>query len=313
MTVSLVTGGNRGIGLAICKALVERSKDNVVWMGARNPERAAEALATWKSSGVDESARERVHLVQLDVTDQASVDAAAAYFKAHDVTLDVLVNNAGVALDLPWSKHPPTAATCDTTMAVNVRGVQRVFHAMRPLLAKDARVVNVSSGAGPMNMEKTSETRQATLLADDLTEDTLDTLVEEFSAEYKQAVDESAKASTTLPCASPTGWWLQAYGFSKAAVNALTHIWARDNKDLLVTCCTPGLVDTDMVASYTGSSTKKSPEEGAATPVWLATAPRQDIQNGRMYGNDCKLLPWQLHAYSPLTLHTQAGASKANS
>ena len=282
----VVTGGNRGIGLAICKALVKASKHNVVWMGARN---AALAEKEFLLHSNQDDWDNRLRVLPLDVTSQESVEAAAKQLKDHDVQVSVLINNAGVALDLPWSQGKPTAEKCTTTMAVNVAGVQRVFHAMRPLLAERARVVAVSSGAGPLNMEKMSDARQKALLADDLREDTIDGLVAEFCAEYKQAVEDD---SCTLPCASPSGWWLQAYGFSKAVVNALTRIWARDHPELHITCCTPGLVDTDMVASYKGDSKKKSPQEGAATPVWLATAPATEVQTGCFYGNGNTLKPW---------------------
>eukprot|EP01147_Barroeca_monosierra_P006437 gene6437-9330_t len=293
MKTFLVTGGNRGIGLSICSALVQASADHFVWVGCRDVERSKEQLSR-KGSLLESEAEwnARVNLLPLDVTDDDSITSAVKILRDRNVTLDVLINNAGVALDLPWVPQPFTEEACTTTLEVNIRGVQRVFHAMKELLAPDARVINVSSGAGPLNMQKMSIEKQQTLLADELTEDIVNLLVDEFEEEYKQVVRDSRKDKVALPCAAPSGWWLQAYGFSKAIENALTRIWARDNPELLVTCCTPGMVDTGMTAGYTGSTKKKTPDEGAETPLWLALASRDAIENGRMYGNSLALLPW---------------------
>src|ERR1700730_1712240 len=84
--VALVTGANQGIGLQIAKDLVAHGF--TVLVGSRNPERGAAAA---KEVGPDARA------LQLDVTDQASIAAAAERIRKELGRLDVLVNNAAIS------------------------------------------------------------------------------------------------------------------------------------------------------------------------------------------------------------------------
>ncbi|WP_432544106.1 SDR family NAD(P)-dependent oxidoreductase [Kineococcus sp. SYSU DK002] len=136
MTTTFITGANKSLGYETARRLVEAG--HTVLVGARDPQRgraAADALGA--------------RFVQIDVTDDASVAAAAADVAAHEGTVDVLVNNAGVA-----GSHAPadelTAADLHAVYDTNVAGVVRVTHAFLPLLRRSANpvVVNVSSGLG---------------------------------------------------------------------------------------------------------------------------------------------------------------------
>ena len=97
-------------------------------------------------------AREGIVPVQLDVTDEASVDAARERVEAEEGRLDVLVNNAGV-----YGTHRGIAdfdlEDAQRTVETNAFGALRLSQAMIPLLRRsdDARVVNVSSGAGQLS------------------------------------------------------------------------------------------------------------------------------------------------------------------
>jgi NAD(P)-dependent dehydrogenase (short-subunit alcohol dehydrogenase family) len=151
--VALVTGANQGIGLQIAKDLVAHGF--TVLVGSRNLERC-EAAA--KEVGPDARA------LQLDVTDQASITAAAERIRKELGRLDVLVNNAAISntSKLPgmsvqeYSKLTrPSNVSLDevrTVWETNVFGVLAVTQAMLPLLreAPAARIVNVSSGVGSL-------------------------------------------------------------------------------------------------------------------------------------------------------------------
>jgi len=136
MTITLITGANKGLGYESARRLIDLG--HTVYIGARDAAKgatAAEALGA--------------KFVQLDVTDDASVDAAADVIRAAEGHLDLLVNNAGIT----GPTDAPADVTADTlrmTYETNVFGVVRVTHAMLPLLlASEAPViVNVSSGLG---------------------------------------------------------------------------------------------------------------------------------------------------------------------
>lgn len=136
MTTTLITGANKSLGYETARRLIEAG--HTVLVGARDPERglaAADALGG--------------RFVQIDVTDDGSVAAAAADVAAHEGGIDVLINNAGV-----FGTHSPadqiTAADATKVFDTNVVGIVRVTHAFLPLLHKSANpvIVNVSSGMG---------------------------------------------------------------------------------------------------------------------------------------------------------------------
>jgi NAD(P)-dependent dehydrogenase (short-subunit alcohol dehydrogenase family) len=132
MTVALITGANKGIGFATAQELLELG--HVVYIGARDVERGEKAAATLGA-----------RFVQLDVTDDASVQAALATIGAAEGRLDVLVHNAGLlgAGDIDG----PKALEVFNTNAV---GVVRVTEAALPLLrrSENPTVVTISSSMG---------------------------------------------------------------------------------------------------------------------------------------------------------------------
>jgi NAD(P)-dependent dehydrogenase (short-subunit alcohol dehydrogenase family) len=152
MPVALVTGANKGIGLQIAKDLA--ANGFTVLVGSRDLDRGRSAA---ESVGGDARA------VQLDVTNQASIAAAAERIRTEFGRLDVLVNNAGIghagkpgrSLKEIADSGRPSVASLDEVRAVfetNVFGVIAVTQAMLPLLraAPAARIVNVSSASGSL-------------------------------------------------------------------------------------------------------------------------------------------------------------------
>lgn len=151
-TTALVTGANKGIGFAVAQGLGRRGLRVVV--GARSEAAGSEAVERLTALGVDASA------VQLDVTDDASVAAAAAELDERFGTLDVLVNNAGIsgAFDpVTWEQDPTTMDLAELRRVVdtNVYGVARVTNAMLPLLRRSSapRIVNTSSSMGSLGRQ----------------------------------------------------------------------------------------------------------------------------------------------------------------
>lgn len=132
MTVSLVTGANKGIGFETAKQLLELG--HVVYIGARDVERGEKAAAELGA-----------RFVRLDVTDDASVSSALATIGSAEGRLDVLVHNAGILGDGDLD-----GATALRVFDTNAVGIVRVTEAALPLLRKSSNptVVTVSSSAG---------------------------------------------------------------------------------------------------------------------------------------------------------------------
>ena len=140
--VALVTGANKGIGREIARGLAQVGF--TVLASARDRQRGARTVAELADDGLD------VRFLPLDVTDEASVVAAAERVEQDFGRLDVLVNNAAIANEL---SEPPSLTVLDDMRRVyetNVFGVVAVTSAMLPLLRKAdaARIVNVSSRLG---------------------------------------------------------------------------------------------------------------------------------------------------------------------
>ncbi|MGW2509740.1 SDR family oxidoreductase [Streptomyces scopuliridis] len=133
MTTTLITGANKGLGFETARRLI--AAGHTVYVGSRDPERGRRAAE-----------RLGARMVVIDVTDDASVDAAARTIEA-DGGLDVLVNNAGIEGNAVGAAEV-TADTLRPLFDTNVFGVVRVTHAFLPLLRRSAApvVVNVSSG-----------------------------------------------------------------------------------------------------------------------------------------------------------------------
>ncbi len=146
-TIALVTGANKGIGYEIAAGLGALGWS--VGVGARDEQRREAAVAKLRAGGAD------VFGVPLDVTDDASVAAAAGLIEERYGHLDVLVNNAGVLGGRPQEPTLVDLATVRTAVETNVIGVIRVTNAMLPLLRRSAspRIVNMSSSVGSLTRQ----------------------------------------------------------------------------------------------------------------------------------------------------------------
>ncbi len=225
--VALVTGANQGIGLQIAKDLAAHGF--TVLVGSRSLENG-EAAA--KSIGTD------AHALQLDVTDAASIAAAAERIRSEIGRLDVLVNNAaightgkpGTPLEEVIESSRASVASLNEVRAVfetNVFGVIAVTQAMLPLLreAPAGRIVNVGSGVGSLTLN----------------------------------------ADPTFPYRAGYG---VVYAASKTALNAVTLSFAIELEatNIKVNVASPGFTATAL-NNYAGTETI---EQGSRNPVRVA-------------------------------------------
>jgi Short-chain dehydrogenases of various substrate specificities len=209
--IALITGGNRGIGREIARQLARRG-DHVI-VAARNSadgERSADELAElgYRSSAVE-----------LDVTDPASIDRAILAIVSEFGRIDVLVNNAGIAIDGP--SHRPSNPDFDrvkTTLDTNLFGAWACARAVGPHMraAGYGRIVNMSSNMASLTLTQDGESPAyriskaalnmlTVVLAAELREEGI--LVNAASPGYTRT-DMSPNATRTVEQGADTAVWL---------------------------------------------------------------------------------------------------------
>ncbi|MGI5287259.1 SDR family NAD(P)-dependent oxidoreductase [Nonomuraea polychroma] len=217
MKIALITGANKGIGFATARVLGEDGW--TVLVGARDQERGMKAAAELGT-----------RFVRLDVTDPATIEAAAALIDAEYGRLDLLINNAAINRGLPEELTTLPIADLREVYETNVLGVVAVTNAMLPLLRKSpaGRIANVSSGLGTF-------------------------------------------AYLTNPDEFGT---LLAYNSSKAALNAVTLMYAHALRDtpITVNAVSPGFCATDL-NNHLGVLTADEGGEHIARQATMADAP----------------------------------------
>ncbi|XP_057743148.1 (+)-neomenthol dehydrogenase-like [Arachis stenosperma] len=271
---AVVTGANKGIGLEIVRQLA--SNGVKVVLTSRDEKRGLHALETLKDLS------DFVFFHQLDVADPASVASLADFIKSKFGKLDILVNNAGVSgvvikdTDLLPSlilkgeelsddeiekARSQTYELAQDCLQINYYGAKRTSESLLSLLqlSDSPRIVNVSSFLGQLKCVLNEWAKGVFNDADNLTEEKIDMVLNEFLEDFKEGRLESK------------GWpkAISAYVLSKAALNAYTRILAKKFPTFCINSVCPGYVKTDMT-SNTGFITV---EEGAASPVRLALLP----------------------------------------
>lgn len=247
--VALVTGANQGIGFQIAKELTTHGYTALV--GSRNFEKG-EAAA--KKIGPD------AHALQLDVTDQASITAAAEHIRTEYGHLNLLINNAAISNTgmnpnitvAEYAKQSrPSNVSLTEVRAIwetNVFGVLAVYQAMLPLLrqAPTARIINVSSGVGSLT-------------------------------------------ATSNPASPLRATFGPGYSASKTALNAITLSMAieLESEGIKVNAISPGFIKTNL-NNYGGTGTL---EEGAREVMRLVLL-GPDGPTGTFTRWENETIPW---------------------
>jgi len=255
----LVTGGNQGIGFALCQQLA-LEHDCHVLLSARSQQKGMDAVSKIESAiGTKAGCKGSVDFLKLDTSDDDSVASAAATFSEtfgkQTGVLGAIVNNAGIGLN--------TDHTGDI-LNTNLHGPKRVCDHFSPFLDKtNGRIVNVGSGSGPCYVGSVRSKADRAFLCSGADGDAT-----------WEAIDTYARNNL-----NSSG---DPYGLSKALLACYTGVLARQHPDLLVSCCTPGFINTQMTAGY-GSS--KAPEQGT---VAIRKCLFENLEHGGgwYYGSD---------------------------
>jgi len=276
--VAVVTGSNKGIGLAIVKGLVAKFEGDV-YLTSRSEERGLAALEELKKEGIVA----KFH--QLDINSRESIEQLRDFIKEKYGGLDVLVNNAGIAFKSDATES--FAVQAKVTIATNYFSVKDTCEILFPLLRDGARVVNVSSSAGYLGRINGQEPEAGKLRAKFASSDS--TLsIEELSGLMNDFI-----ASADAGNHASKGWPNSTYMTSKVGLSALTRLYQREfnkdsRKDLVINHIHPGYVDTDMT-SHKGPLTV---EQGARSSIFAALLPPGSKIRGDYLWHDCQVVNW---------------------
>jgi len=299
--VAVVTGGNKvffsplsfhqnhitnlhntlprqGIGYEICIKLGAAGVK--VILATRNDALGEAAAAKLKALG------HNVEYRNLDISDDASIARFAEGLNSSYDKLDILINNAAVAL---FDNDPsPKKGQAIYTMKPNFFGTVRLTDALLPLLRKaDApRIVNAASQLGHLNILASEELKARFLNATTIAE--VDTLMKEFVRDWEQ--EQLVEKGWGSPPYT-------TYSVSKVGLIAYTRVLAKleaangPNKRLLINYVCPGYCATDL----NGNAGHLTAEQGARTPVqvalWSADEPEQP--NGKFFTEGAQI-EWQV-------------------
>jgi len=273
----LITGANKGIGLATVAKLLGSYDETFLLLGSRDSKKGQQALNSLLD--IQPEWKDRLDLIQIDVEQDLSVNSAAeevvTKFGRTPSPLYAIVNNAGIG---------DSMLGLNKVLQVNTFGPKRVCDAFLPLLNPSiGRVVNVTSASGPLYLAGSSNETKKLLTNPDVSW----TQIENFMSECLKLESERT-----------TDWgsdW-SAYGISKACTNAYSIYLAKKNPNLTINACTPGFIETDLTRPMAESNGKtpaemgmKSPEEGVSASVFLLMG--NPSGSGHYYGSDCVRSP----------------------
>lgn len=277
----LITGANKGIGLAIARRCLLDHDDTHVVLGCRSLERGSVAVESLVAEMP--ACRARLSVLQMDTSSDASVKAAAA--KCHgSEPFYALCNNAGIA-----------SGSVIELFEVNTYGPRRVDDAFLPLLDKKVgRIVMISSGSASQCVQKCSPERQRFFVDDQVTWAEIEGVINEVKGFPNGAKDLGAHGlGTSMGC----------YGLTKALLNSYTVMIAREHPNLKINACSPGMIQTDLFNNVVpwfmprflvGFLARtcvgaKTPDEGTVAPMALLFNELEG--NGRYYGSDATRSP----------------------
>ncbi|KAL6657329.1 hypothetical protein ACP70R_005109 [Stipagrostis hirtigluma subsp. patula] len=278
--LAVVTGGNRGIGLEVCRQLAVQGV--TVILTARDEKKGKDAVESLRHG----SNLSNIVFHQLDILDDNSAASLAQYIESRYGKLDILVNNAGVggvevdqdglrALNIDpntWlsgkAVHLLERVVVQTydgavkCLDANYYGCKRVTEFLLPLLKQStsgAKIVNTTSLRSELKRMPNEKLRDELRNVDVWDEKRIEAMLDEFLEDLKKGRLEEAGWPAMLP----------AYSMSKMVLNLYTRILARRHPEMRVNCVHPGFVKTEI----NWNTGVIPPEEGAMGAVKLALLP----------------------------------------
>ena len=268
MKIALVTGGNRGIGLEICKQL--QARGFTVVMGSRDMEKGMAAAV---------SLGKNVIAKQLDVTNEDSIQNLYKYLKLEIGNLDILINNAGIG-EKSFGVNESALGKAKDFLEANLFGAKQIRKVIAPVLRKTG-IIPQSAMAGSANLDHVRSLMETNLYG-------AWRMIQLMLPLLKNSEDgRIINISSGLGELKHLTGDYPAYSLSKTSLNALTIMLDNElsKSGIKVNAMCPGWVRTDMG----GADAPRDVSQGADTAVWLAT--EKEIPHGKFF-RDRTVIEW---------------------
>ncbi|XP_038223283.1 carbonyl reductase [NADPH] 3-like [Zerene cesonia] len=268
--VAVVTGSNKGIGLAIVKGLCQRF-DGIVYLTSRDDNRGRKAVEELNKLGL------KPHYHQLDVADRNSIIKFRDHIKEKHGYLDILINNAAIVDGLTAEAD---VELMKNVIDINYRSILTIQELIYPLVRENGRILNISSDCGHLSNIRNKYWLER-LSNKNLTVQDVNEFVDWFlqSVQNGTLKTEDIADNATVP----------AYRVAKVALSAVTKVQQRElaHRNISVNSLHPGLVRTDMTTGIGFYSA----DEAADAPLYVVLdAP--DSLKGAYIWYDKRELDW---------------------
>ncbi|KAF7554377.1 hypothetical protein G7Z17_g2971 [Cylindrodendrum hubeiense] len=245
--IVFITGANTGIGYQAVKSLLQSPKPYHILLGSRSLLKGEAAVA--KLAEETDNGHSTVEAVEIDITDDDSIQRAFQFVWDKFGRVDVLVNNAGACFDTTFDNDGKNFRNVfNETYNVNVAGTQVFTYVFAPLLLKSSSPRLLFNTSGRSSLAK------------------------------EAAHEQVPKFAPGWPKQSDSAWLAQGYRSSKAALNMIMLTWQTVLKEdnVKVWCINPGLLATNL-----GGSKSRLEKMGAADPSIGGNLIRQAIEGER--------------------------------
>ena len=285
--VILITGANKGIGLEAAKQLSEQLPNATILMATRSIPNGQTALTKLKqaiTANQPQFKYDNIKVLQLDVTDSASIQAAVERVKAEYGRLDVLLNNSGIT-------HINLDHNVFDVMLVNLYAVHDVIEAFAPLIPAGGLILTNTSGVGAWaTYNLPAELQKKLTEPEQLTWEQIDALAKDFDLSLRGQPSQHQWPDHSVMVNG-------MYGMSKALCNAYLRMYAHQHpysasqgSGVKVAVVTPGYCATDL-NKHLGHVGTQPASMGGAAIAWPVLH-QSEVKHGGFYHLDGKEYPW---------------------
>jgi len=281
--IAIVTGANRGIGLATIQKLLDEEHQLTIILTSRSRIKGNDAMKTLKIPSDNE-----VLVAELDLTSSESINSFSNKIKKEYGGFDILVNNSGIASELE-NRNP---VELEKVIRTNYFGTSNLMQKIFPLANENARIVFVSSIFGLRGMfnlvpnpnqfegDEVFKIGQKLFCTNGSVPSIQD--LDNFAEKFIRDAQNDKLEENGWPKRSQTT--MEGYDMSKLLVNALCRFYAsKTEKGILLNACCPGFCATDMTSSIPIDKPNTAEDGAEAIMTLIQISPGAKRPQGKFF------------------------------